>query len=310
LTPPQNFAIVTAGVDRLQLVTHEQHVQQLRLGACANADGCNGNGAEPPAGSPCPAATAEADGAVSDGADWAAPPAPAALDEATRRELQRAVVEAPAGSDQACGGPLLIDNDLRLAGCVTWVGRSSLEVTIELADRPRAQMEGAAGAGGGEAPALGAEGTSGSRGGWRRRGVAHFILVARIDPAGGGAERAPQLVAATPEEEALLAEAAARQEERRVKRAAEADASAAQLAGAPPTIGPDALLLQQLVARAREQQAEKWQQQRRGGSGAGASGADGPQAVPMGTTALRTPVIMHHQDRNITNAVFGGHVSS
>lgn len=288
----QGFSIVTAGMDRLQLVTHEQHLQQLRMGVCAGSES-----AAP--GLDAGIAEAEADNDAAGASGGLAEPAavPQPLDEAGRRELQRAVVEAPAGSDQASGGPLLIDNDLRLAGCVTWVGRSSLEVTIELADRPAAPSgAGAAGAGQGD---------------WRRRGVAHFILVARLDPAASGGMSMVPLAPVTPQEAELAAQGAARNEERRLKRAAEAAALQRQLgdgSSAGAEGGQDAALLQRLVARARQQQVEQWQQAhgRPSASGGGAEGA--PAVVPMGTTALRTPVIMHHQDRNITNAVFGGHV--
>ena len=301
-------------MDRLQLVSHEQHLQQLRLGVCAgdDADAAPSGGCGPEGG-------AAADGAVSDGVAGPAL-APAPLDEAARRDLQRAVVEAPAGSDQASGGPLLIDNDLRLAGCVTWVGRSSLEVTIELADRPAALCSGA-GAQGGAAEGGSAEGPDelfAAGGGWRRRGVAHFILVARFDPAAPAGGRMVPLEPVTPEEAELVAQGAARNEERRLKRAAEAAALESQLSGGASAGsgggGQDAVLLQRLVARARQQQAEQWEQVHGrsggGGVGGGAASEGGLPVVPMGATALRTPVIMHHQDRNITNAVFGGHVGA
>ncbi|KAI8462628.1 MAG: hypothetical protein J3K34DRAFT_527607 [Monoraphidium minutum] len=288
------FSIVTAGMDRLQLVTHEQHLQQLRLGV-----GSSGGAPDEP---PPPADGCESDSGGPDGRPLPPPPrAPTPLDAASREELQRAVVGGP--GDAASGGPLLIDNDLRLAGCVTWVGRSSLEVTIELADRP-APPHGSAGGGGGEGAPDGDEAPA-AAGGWRRRGVAHFILVARGDPRYSGVATVP-VAAAGCEEEELLAQGAARQEARRLKRAAEAAAAAAEAAGGGAA-GPDALLLQRLVARARQHQAEQWQQQH-GGSSGGAAGDGVPAAVPMGATALRTPVIMHHQDRNITNAVFGGHI--
>jgi len=225
----QQFGVVTASMDRLQLVTHEQHVQQL-----LSDDG---------------------------------------------GQQRHAVVEPPAGSagDQSSGGPLLIDNDLRLAGCVAWVGRSSLEVTIELADHPAAPAHYSA-----------ADKTcsnGGDGGGWRRRGVAHFVMVVRsADPA--VAVGISPLLPATPLEHELCRQAALRNEERKLKR---------QSSG-----GSAAPKQQELIASAQQQRAER------------AYNKDTQHAVgavPMGSTSLQAPVIMHHQDRNVTEAVFGGHVS-
>lgn len=191
------------------------------------------------------------------------------------------------------------------AGCVTFVGRSSLEVTLELADRPPPQSDGASSQG--EAGGLPGGATGG---GWRRRGVAHFILVARgSDPK--GPLRLNPLQPVTPEEEELCRQAAQRQEERRQKRAADAAAASGQLGATPEA---DIALLLQLVARAKQHQAEQWQPQGLGSSTKGVTdgGEEGEEAlaaVPMGSTSLQAPVLMHHQDRNITNAIFGGHVS-
>jgi acyl-CoA hydrolase len=272
----EGFGVITAAMDRLTLVTHEQHVQQVRQGLLSSGGGNGSSGVVQAAGS-----------GGGNGVDATALRPP--LDAAGRQELQRAIVEAPAGSEAASGGPLLIDNDLRLAGCVAWVGRSSLEVVIELADRP-APADGSA------SPTDDADGR-----GWRRRGVAHFVMVMKSTRPGVPLRLYP-LDPATPQEEELCRQAAARQEERRVRRAADA----AKEGGPLSVAGPDAALLQALVSRASQQRAEEWRHHL-SSSGAGAASAL-RAAVPVGATLLRAPVIMHHQDRNITDAVFGGHV--
>ncbi|GBF98047.1 hypothetical protein Rsub_10275 [Raphidocelis subcapitata] len=270
----EGFAVITAAMDRLTLVTHEQHLQQVRQGLLSGGGGGGGDGGS---------SGAEQDVGSAEAAALRPP-----LDAAGRQELQRAVVEAPAGSEASSGGPLLIDNDLRLAGCVAWVGRSSLEVVIELADRPPP-------ADGSASPTNDADGR-----GWRRRGVAHFVMVVKSTRPGVPLRLYP-LAPATPQEEELCRQAAARQEERRVRRATEVATE-----GAPPSVaGPDALLLQALVSRAAQQRAEEWRHHL--SSGGGAAGA-ARAAVPMGATLLRAPIIMHHQDRNITDAIFGGHI--
>lgn len=208
------------------------------------------------------------------------------------------------------GGPLLVDHDLRLAGCVAWVGRSSLEVVIELADRPPAAgdaapaglgaegWQGGAGSGGEPATAAAPHAAAGS-GGWRRRGVAQFVLVVR----GGTKEqplRARPLAPAAPWEVTLCAHAAARQEARRAKRAADSAAahpaevgssgSSSKAAGGPSST--DAALLAALVSRAGQARAEAWQ---RTNAAAGGGAIAGSAPVPMSATCLRAPVIMHYQ---------------
>jgi hypothetical protein len=218
----QGFGVITASMDKLQLVTHEEHAQQLRLAALSLGGG---------AGAPL---------------------------------------------DPGSGGPLLIDNDLRLAGCVSWVGRSSLEVTIELANR---------------------HGGGGDGGAWRRRGVAHFVMVVRsADPTRPVALQ--PLAPTTPAEQELCRQAAARHEARRARRQADAAAGQGHVAG------PESALLQALVLQAQQHRAQQWQPRQQA-----EDGEVSLPAVPMGSTGLQSPVIMHHQDRNITDAIFGGHVS-
>jgi hypothetical protein len=241
-------------MDRLQLVTHEQHVQQLRAAASAAR----------PASPPADSGSGRQPGGAGDGGGAAV----AAAAKAARAELAAAIVDTPggAGGDGASGGPLLTQNDLRLAGCVAWVGRSSLEVVIELADR---------------APGADA-------GGWRRRGEARFVLVAKATDPAAGPLRIRPLAPGTPAEEELCAAAAARQEARVARRAAEAAAAAAQAAGgaaaaAAAAVGPDAARLTALVSRARQHRVEQWQARSSTAGGGGAAAA----AVPMGATSLQ-----------------------
>ncbi|KAF8065712.1 grwd1 [Scenedesmus sp. PABB004] len=196
--------------------------------------------------------------------------------------------------------PLTIGADLRVAGCVAWAGRTSMEVLVEVST---------------EAPRPSGDGGPPR---WVHRAVAHFLMVLRPTGDSTGAPDVPRVAPQTELERLHFDAAEERAAVSRAKR------KSGRLMGSEPE-GDEVRLVYDLAeAQLRRQLArqEAEAEAARGGdpplqrrasvtSGAMLAPAHGDGAlapVPMSATVRSLVALMHIQDRNNAGAIFGGHI--
>ncbi|GIL57596.1 hypothetical protein Vafri_12790 [Volvox africanus] len=165
-------------------------------------------------------------------------------------------------------GEVSLANDLRMAGQVVWSGRSSMEVMIELSH---------------QAP--------GSRPDeWRFIGLAFFVLVARTLDRTAAAE-VPALVPETQREMELFEQGKIHMQQRQQRRDS-------HWARRPPT-SQEVALVHDLI---RQQHLHKPTSHHHHHHN------HNQDAVPMHRTVLQNCCLMHSQDRNVFDVIFGGHL--
>ncbi|KAG2435700.1 hypothetical protein HXX76_006899 [Chlamydomonas incerta] len=165
-------------------------------------------------------------------------------------------------------GEVTLSHDLRMAGQVVWAGRSSMEVLIELSRRECSQQA------------------------WTFIGLARFVLVART-PDRTAAADVPALVPQSDRERELFEQGQKHMQLRNQRR----DTHTARK---PPTV-EEVALVHDLIRNhhlARTLAAHHHHHSPR----------DSPDAVPMARTELQSSVLMHSQDRNAFDVIFGGHL--
>ncbi|GLC70567.1 hypothetical protein PLESTF_001009500 [Pleodorina starrii] len=167
-------------------------------------------------------------------------------------------------------GEVTLANNLRMAGQVVWSGRSSMEVMIELSH----QSPGA------------------PPGNWDFIGVAFFVLVSRSLDRTAAAE-VPVLVPETQRERELFEQGKSHMLQRQHRRDS-------HWARRPPSAEEIALVHDLIrthtLHRASSHHHHHHQQQQ--------------EAVPMSRTVLQNCCLMHSQDRNVFDVIFGGHLLS
>ncbi|KXZ55714.1 hypothetical protein GPECTOR_2g1264 [Gonium pectorale] len=154
-------------------------------------------------------------------------------------------------------------------GEVVWAGRSSMEVLIELASWEH----------------------DARRPQWHFVGVARFVLVVRT-PDRTSAASVPALVPQTERERALFEQGKVHMELRQRRRES-------HWARKPPT-ADEVTLVHDLIRNHHLHRVAAHHHHHHSGTQLG--------AVPMQRTTLHSACLMHSQDRNIFNVIFGGHL--
>ncbi|EFJ49462.1 hypothetical protein VOLCADRAFT_117261 [Volvox carteri f. nagariensis] len=174
--------------------------------------------------------------------------------------------------DRHVAGEVTLANNLRMAGQVVWAGRSSMEVMIELSHQ-----------------APGADPNQ-----WNFIGLAFFVLVARTPDRTAAAE-VPLLVPETSREMELFEQGKVHMQQRQQRRDA-------HWARRPPT-GEEVALVHDLIRQHHLHRIGNYHYhhhhhhpQQHG------------ETVPMSRTVLQNCCLMHSQDRNVFDVIFGGHL--
>ncbi|GIL91009.1 hypothetical protein Vretifemale_18702 [Volvox reticuliferus] len=166
-------------------------------------------------------------------------------------------------------GEVSLANNLRMAGQVVWAGRSSMEVMIELSHQ--------------------APGSPPDE--WRFIGLAFFVLVARTLDRTAAAE-VPALVPETQREKELFEQGKVHMQQRQQRRDS-------HWARRPPTSHEVALvhdlIRQHHLHRVTSHHHHHLHHQHQ-------------EAVAMHRTVLQNCCLMHSQDRNVFDVIFGGHL--
>ncbi|GFR48797.1 hypothetical protein Agub_g10747 [Astrephomene gubernaculifera] len=166
-------------------------------------------------------------------------------------------------------GEVSLAHDLRMAGQVVWAGRSSMEVLIEVSY----QLPGAAQ--------------------WNYMGRAFFVLVARTPDRKRAAE-IPALTVQTARERELFMQGQLHMRQRQQRR----DSHWARKA---PTV-EEIAIIHDLI------RTHHFSQPATASSSNGQSLAAPANIVPMRRTVLENSCLMHTQDRNVWDVIFGGHL--
>ncbi|KAG2501728.1 hypothetical protein HYH03_000228 [Edaphochlamys debaryana] len=173
-------------------------------------------------------------------------------------------------------GEVTMAHDLRAGGQVVWAGRSSMEVRIELYSCDRRSSP----------PDV-----------WNFIGLAYFVFVSRT-PDRTAAADVPPLTPRTEREKALFEAGKAHMQSRTHRRES-------HWARKPPTAA-EVSLVHDLVRNQHLYRKSPHAQHSMHGQ-RGPSGAQ-QDSVPMRDTELQSSTLMHSQDRNAFNVIFGGHL--